>query len=153
MYAVLQLAPSAFQQCHCLVAMCGSWMSAGVPALEDAHLAPGPSVLLAAALRQASGRQSGAHPPWSLLETHRTASVLQLTEPVITARVLLHCSRHAVTSSLIGFEDGAMLNHARPAHHTGGSPTEGRRGSGALEFATDVGRFEMLDRAAAQAGF
>lgn len=35
---------------------------------------------------------------------------------------------------------------------TGGSPTEGRRGSGsgALEFATDVGRFEMLDRAAAQ---
>jgi hypothetical protein len=74
---VLQLAPSGFQQCHCLVAMYVSWLPAGVPVSEDAHLAPGPSVLLAAALRQASGRQSGAHPLCSLLYIHHTASVLQ----------------------------------------------------------------------------
>lgn len=36
--------------------------------------------------------------------------------------------------------------------HAGGSPQEGRRGSGTLEFATDVGRFEVMDRAAAQGG-
>lgn len=89
-----------------------SWPPAGMPATEDAHLAPGPSVLLAAALRQASGRQSGAHPPCSPLETYRTAAVLQLTEPVIAARVLFQCSRHAVSSSLTGLGDGAMLNDA-----------------------------------------
>lgn len=64
----------------------------GVLAPDEPHLAPGPSVLLAAAMRQSSGRQSG------------------------------------------------------------GSPQEGRRGSGTLEFATDVGRFEVMDRAAAQGG-